>query len=176
MHPSSRDNMIKAKRYLDYLYQRPQVRVIDVGGLYDVPHKTYLRLFEDHPGMDWTVADIVKHPSVDVVMPGPYTLPFSDETFDLVVSGQMLEHCSNPFRSVAEMRRVLKTGSCMVIIAPSAGPRHDVQDCWRFMEDAFRAIAMDVGGLEIIADWIDRDAPDERSRKWADHVFVGRRI
>lgn len=176
MHPSSRENMIRAKQHLAYIYQRPEIRVIDVGGLYDQPHKTYLRLFEDHPNISWTVADIVKHPSVDVVMPGPYSLPFPDETFDLVVSGQMLEHCSNPFRSVAEMRRVLKTGSCMAIIAPSAGPRHDVQDCWRFMEDAFSAIAKDIGGLEIVADWIDRDAPDERSRKWADHVFVGRKI
>ena len=60
----------------------------------------------------------------------------------------------------------------MILIAPSAGPRHDKQDGWRFMDDAFRFIADEVG-LVTIADWIDRDAPDERSRKWADHVFVG---
>lgn len=174
MHPSSRENMIRAKQYLSYLYERPEIRIIDVGGLYDQPHKTYLRLFEDHPKINWTVADIVRHPSVDVVMPGPYTLPFEDETFDLVVSGQMLEHCKNPFKSVAEMRRVLKTGSFMVIIAPSAGPRHHTIDCWRFMDDAFKSIAEETG-LTVIADWIDLDAPDERSRKWADHVFVGKK-
>ena len=118
----------------------------------------------------------MEHPSVDVVMTGPYSLPFEDETFDLVVSGQMLEHCSNPFKSVAEMKRVLKTGGRLALAAPSAGPRHDAQDGWRFMDDAFRFIMEDIGDIKIIADWIHRDAPDQRSRKWQDHLFVGEKI
>lgn len=174
MHPSSVENMKRAKAYASYIYSLDELRVIDVGGLHLVPHKSYLRLFEDHANISWTVADIVKHPSVDVVMPGPYTLPFPDDTFDLVVSGQMLEHCRNPFRSVAEMKRVLRSGCMVIIIAPSAGPRHDRVDCWRFLEDAFYSIAEEVG-LEVVADWIDRSAPDERSRQWSDHVFVGRK-
>ena len=177
MHPSSVENMkIIREKYLGYLNKIKNPKIIDVGGLYDVPHKTYLRLFEDIPGIQWIVCDIVKHPSVDVVMPGPYSLPFEDETFDLVVSGQMLEHCSNPFKSVAEMKRVLKTGCRMVLAAPSAGPYHDVQDGWRFMDDAFRFIVEDIGGIKIIADWIHKDAPDQRSRKWQDHLFVGEKI
>ena len=174
MHPSSVENMKKIrKHYLQYLNEIKNPKVLDVGGLYNHPQKTYLRLFEDIHGIEWTVADIVEHPSVDVVMTGPYSLPFKDETFDLVVSGQMLEHCSNPFKSVAEMKRVLKTGGRLALAAPSAGPRHDAQDGWRFMDDAFRFIAEDIGGIDIIADWIHKDAPDERSRKWQDHLFVG---
>ena len=177
MHPSSVENMkIMRKKYLGYLNNIKKPKVLDVGGLYDVPKKSYLRLFEDIPGIEWTVADIVQHPSVDVVMPGPFTLPFEDETFDLVVSGQMLEHCANPFKSVAEMKRVLKTGGRLALAAPAAGPRHDVQDGWRFIDDAFRFIAEDIGGIKIIADWIHKDAPDERSRKWQDHLFVGEKV
>ena len=177
MHPSSVSNMkIVRQKYLQYLNNVKNPKVLDVGGLYDVPHKTYLRLFEAIPGVQWTVADIVKHPSVDVVMPGPFTLPFPDETFDLVISGQMLEHCANPFKSVAEMKRVLKTGCRLALAAPSAGPRHDVQDGWRFMDDGFKFIVEDIGGIKIIADWIHKDAPDERSRKWQDHLFVGEKV
>ena len=177
MHPSSMDNMKKVrKQYLQYLNKVSNPKVCDVGGLHDVPHKSYLRVFENIPGIQWTVCDIVKHKSVHCVMPGPYTLPFPDETFDLIVSGQMLEHCSNPFKSIAEMKRVLKTGGRLVIIAPSSGPRHDVQDGWRFMDDAFRFITEDIGGIKIVADWIHKDAPDERSRKWQDHIFVGEKI
>lgn len=177
MHPSSIENMkIMRQKYLGYLNNITTPKVLDVGGLYDVPKKTYLRLFEDIPNIDWTVADIVAHPSVDVVMPGPYTLPFEDQTFDMVISGQMLEHCSNPFKSVAEMKRVLKVGGRLALAAPSAGPRHDVQDGWRFMDDAFRFIVEDIGGINTIADWIHKNAPDERSRKWQDHLFVGERV
>ena len=104
MHPSSVENMkIIRQKYLTYLNSIENPKVLDVGGLYNQPEKSYRRLFEDIHGIEWIVADIVKHPSVDVVMNGPYSLPFEDETFDLVVSGQMLEHCSNPFKSVAEM-------------------------------------------------------------------------
>ena len=93
---------------------------------------------------------------------------------DFIVSGQMLEHCRNPFRSVAEMTRVLKPDHYIVLIAPSAGKYHDNPDCWRFMNDAFKAIANEVG-LKVVADWVDLDAPDERSRAWKDHVFIGQK-
>ena len=174
MHPSSVENMRKIRgQYLQYLNKVKNPKVLDVGGLHNQPNKTYLRLFEDIPALEWVVADIVEHPSVNVVMTGPYTLPFEDNTFDLVISGQMLEHCSNPFKSVTEMKRVLKVGGRLALAAPSAGPRHDAQDGWRFMDDAFRFIAEDIGGIKISADWIHKDAPDERSRKWQDHLFVG---
>jgi len=107
-------------------------------------------------------------------MPGPYTLLFANDTFDLIVSGQTLEYVSNPFKSVAEMKRVLKSGKCLALIAPSSGPRHDQQDCWRFMNDAWKAIAEDVG-LIIVDQWITTNAPDERSRRWRDNVFVGKK-
>lgn len=177
MHPSSIKNMkIIRQDYLQYLNNINAPKILDVGGLYNQPQKSYLRLFEEIPNIQWVVADITEHSSVDVVMNGPYTLPFADETFDLVISGQMLEHCSNPFKSVAEMKRILKTGCRIALAAPSAGPRHDAKDGWRFMDDAFRFISEDVGGIKIIADWIDKNAPDERSHKWQDHLFVGEKI
>jgi SAM-dependent methyltransferase len=164
------------EKYLTHLTSLEAPRVIDVGGVYNQPQKSYLRIFEDIPNIEWTVCDIVDHPSVDCVMEGPYSLPFKDETFDLAVSGQMLEHCSNPFKSVAEIRRVLKAEGYLVLIAPAAGPRHDVQDGWRFMDDAFRFIAEDVGGIDTVADWIQKNARDKRSRQWQDHVFVGKKV
>jgi len=177
MHPSSVQNMKVARaKFLQYLSALPSPKVLDVGGLHHVPHKSYLRLFEDIVGIEWFVADIKAHSSVTHVMPGPYTLPFEDNTFDLVVSGQMLEHCSNPFKSIAEMKRVLRPGCRMVLIAPSAGPYHDVQDCWRFQKDAWKVIMEDIGGMQTIAQWISDKAPDERSRKWQDNVFVGQKM
>lgn len=164
MHPSSIENMKRAQKLIAW---QDGSTVLDVGGR----KHSYADLF---PRTDYFVADIKPGEGVTNLMPGPYHLPFHDDIFDLVVSGQMLEHCENPFRSVAEMTRVLKPGGCIVLIAPSAGPRHDVKDCWRFMDDAFDAIARECS-LETIDAWITRDAPDERSRKWQDHVFVGRK-
>lgn len=175
MHPASMNHMRELRRrHLGYL--RQGARICDDGGLHNQPEKTYLRVFEDL-SPDYHVCDIVEHPSVRHVKPDPFTLPFPDQNFDLVVSGQMLEHCQNPFRAVAEMKRVLKVGCCLAVIAPSTGPRHDAQDGWRFMDDAFRFIATEVGGLETVVDFIDRSNDmSTRSARWHDHVWLARRI
>jgi len=174
MHPSSMNNMrLVRDRHLHNLV-RPAL-VLDVGGRGLQSDRSYRSIFEGRYS-DYYVADISEGLGVTHVMPGPYSLPFPDKTFDLIVSGQMLEHSSNPFKSVAEMKRVLKVGGYLALIAPSAGPRHDSQDGWRFLDDAFRFISEDIGGIEIIADWVDKTATDERSAKWKDHVFVGKRV
>ena len=164
MHPSSIENMKRAMRVIDWFEGD---LVLDVGGR----KHSYNDLFV---GTDYFIADIKPGEGVTNLMPGPYTLPFHADIFDIVVSGQMLEHCENPFRSVREMARVLKPGGWIILIAPSAGPRHDDPDCWRFMDDAFAGIAMEAN-LEVVADWVDRSQKDQRSRQWQDHVFVGRK-
>ena len=150
--------------------------VLDDGGLHNSPEKCYRKLFP--AGTKYVVADIVEHPSVQYVKPSPFDLSvFQDETFDLVLSGQMLEHCQNPFKAVAEMKRVLKIGCCIAIIVPSAGRRHDAQDGWRFMDDAFRFIAAEVGGFETLVDFIDKTGTfSGRGEHWKDHVWVARRV
>ena len=186
MHPSSMKNMERVKaKHLQHIDRNS--KILDVGGRgrkYDrsygklLSYKTTLS-FDTIQGVteilepsEYRIADIVDGPGVTDVMPAPYSLPFRDDYFDLVLSGQTLEHVPNPFNLVAEMKRVMKRGGRLVIIVPSAGPRHDQKDYWRFMDDAFEAIAEDCQ-LQIVDNWITENAPDQRSRKWRDNVFVG---
>lgn len=171
-YPSSLKNMQKMKdRWLGTLPLT--AKVLDVGGRGLNADRSYKRIF---PQDFYCIADINPGYGVTHVMPSPYTLPFEDEEFDVVVSGQMLEHCSNPFKSVQEMVRVLKTGGVIILIAPSEGPTHDQQDGWRFKEDAFRFIAEDIGSLSTLQDYIDTSATDKRSARWRDHVFVAKKV
>ena len=47
-------------------------------------------------------------------------LPFSDESFDVVVAGELLEHLRDPARLVGEARRVLRPGGTFVASVPNA--------------------------------------------------------
>ncbi len=181
MHPSSLKNMRHARlKFLPDL--ATGISIVDVGGRGLDQSQLWMKGQEDRSYHDifadlepkYFIADIESGPHVTHVMPGPYTLPFEDDSVDLVISGQMLEHCKNPFRSVAEMRRILKPKAHMILIAPSMGGRHDRIDCWRFMDDAFKAIAEEVG-VKVIADWVDRSKHNDRSDLIHDHVFVGRK-
>jgi SAM-dependent methyltransferase len=48
-----------------------------------------------------------------------YHLPFADESFRAVLLVAVLEHTSEPWRLVAEARRVLKPGGTVVIVVPN---------------------------------------------------------
>jgi len=174
MHPSSRVNMQRARDLLGKRLEKG-INILDVGGRDIKPNqdRSYREMFKDVVN-EYYIADIQTGPNVTHLMKGEYELPFEDNSVDLVVSGQTLEHVKNPFRLTIEMTRVLKPGGFIILIAPSSGKRHDFRDCWRFMDDAFAAIAEEAE-LETVADYVDRKAPDERSRRWNDHVFVGRK-
>ena len=162
--------------------------ILDLGGrnIKTGQDRTYRPIFEDIC-KNYYIADINEGGNVTHIMPGPYELPFEDNSIDFIVSGQTFEHIYNPFRAAAELTRVLKPDHFMVIIAPSSGPTHDNPDCWRFYRDSFKAIAEECK-LKIIADWIDngeewKNRPDaqwispgvERSARWKDHVFIGQK-
>lgn len=148
--------------------------VLDVGGRGLKEDRSYKSLLLSHSS-EYHIADILQGENVTHVMPTPYTLPVDDNFYDLIVSGQTLEHVKNPFRLVREMKRVLKPNGYMILIAPSSGPRHDLVDCWRFMDDSFKAIAEEVE-IETVDDWIDHSSEDKKSSAWKDHVFIGKKL
>jgi SAM-dependent methyltransferase len=52
------------------------------------------------------------------IVPNPYTLPFEDGTFDLVVSTSVLEHAANKRECFEEIARVLRPGGCAMHLYP----------------------------------------------------------
>jgi len=166
MHPSSKANMREAWALVPDPHRVGDV--LDVGG---GRGGEYQEIWKGCAS--YRTADIAG--DCDLLMPGEYEIPLPDDSIDVVISGQTLEHVRNPFRLVTEMRRVLKPGGYVVIIAPSAGPAHFKIDCWRFVRDAFRAIAHECD-LEVVADWIyTGDSGRGPNKQWNDHTFVGRK-
>lgn len=123
---------------------RPR-RVLDVGSL-DI-NGSYRPLFEEED--DYIGCDLTPGKNVDVVVESPYSLPFSDGAFDLVVSGQTLEHSPQPWRLVREMGRVVRPGGCVITVNPSSGPSHMEPDCYRFLPAGMAGLA-EWAGLEIL--------------------------
>jgi len=51
------------------------------------------------------------------------TLPFPDDSFDLVVSFQVIEHIEDPVPYLREIRRVARPGATVLFTTPNAGTR-----------------------------------------------------
>ncbi|WP_158497310.1 methyltransferase domain-containing protein [Methylocystis sp. ATCC 49242] len=169
MHASSLENMqLCFRRFIQGgpLETGCKTTVLDLGAAN--VNGSYRTIFP-HPHFNYTGVDLAAADGVDLVLDDPYVLPFADESFDIVVSGQALEHAEFFWLIFAEMGRVLKPGGFIFLIAPSAGPIHRYPvDCYRFYPDAYHALAK-YAKLHLVDLWRDERGP------WQDLVGVFQR-
>ncbi|QEH36346.1 hypothetical protein OJF2_49070 [Aquisphaera giovannonii] len=168
MHASSMENMVKLyNNYLDPVFADglDSVRVLDVGGARI--NGSYRDVFG--PGVTYMAADLSAGEGVDIVLDDPYRIPVPDGSFDVVLSGQMFEHCEFFWLAFQEMMRVVNDRGVVCLIAPSGGPIHRYPvDCYRFYPDSYAALAR-YAGCHLEASWLDERGP------WYDLVGVFRK-
>lgn len=89
------------------------------------------------PNNKYIGVDFVEAKGVDVVITDPYSLPFEDESVDVVVSNSCFEHSEFFWLLFNETLRILKPTGLLYINAPSNGSFHRYPvDCWRFYPDS----------------------------------------
>jgi SAM-dependent methyltransferase len=99
---------------------RPDMVVLDVGaGSGLVPHMNFRGLCAKAVGID-PDERVSENEHLDEARVGfADSLPFDDESFDLVFSDNVLEHLERPERVFSEIRRVLKPGGCFLAKTPN---------------------------------------------------------
>jgi SAM-dependent methyltransferase len=79
-------------------------------------------------------------------MTSEYEIAAPDGRFDIVVSGQVIEHVRQPWIWVKELARVCKPGGLVLTVNPVSWPYHEAPiDCWRIYPDGMRALCEDAG-------------------------------
>ena len=102
--------------------------------------------------------DLEEGANVDHVMVSEYDTGLPGGHADIVISGQCLEHTTNPFRAVAEMARVCTFGGTIILIAPFAWEVHRFPiDCWRFCPDGMVELMQEAGCFPLVADISEND-------------------
>jgi len=124
-----------------YMYDRlrsvgpllPQRR----GRVLDISHSTRLG---DVLGLQPTELVEASYPDHDML-----SLHFADESFDFVVSDQVLEHVEgDPQQAIDECHRILRPGGIAVHTTCFMNPYHeDPKDFWRFTPGALRLLHKD---------------------------------
>jgi ubiquinone/menaquinone biosynthesis C-methylase UbiE len=140
MHLSS---LIRMHKFLEK-HLKPGDKLLDVGSRTSRDGEpTYRQLLDIlEIECDYTGLDIEAGENVTLVVEDPHCWMEVDTEFDIVISGQMLEHSEFFWVTFQEMVRVLKPGGYMCIVAPKLQKQHRFPvDCWRFYPDAMHALA-----------------------------------
>jgi len=84
-----------------------------------------------------------------------FDLPFEDETFDAVVSDQVLEHVEgDPHQAIDETFRVLKPGGLALHTTCFINPMHAwPNDFWRFTPQALELLTAKHGDVVDVGGW-----------------------
>lgn len=126
-------------------------RVLEVGP--DGFPSTYQRLAAD-PSLAWDTIDMFDRQGLTHRATSEYSFPIADASYDVVLSGQVVEHVRMPWRWIRELVRVTRPGGLVATIAPVSWPYHEAPvDCWRIYPEGLRAL-YEEGGLEVqLAEW-----------------------
>ena len=110
-------------------------RVLDVG----CGPKPYYPFFAERAS-EYVGVDIVAQPAADLVG-RVEDLPVEDASFDVVLCTQVLEHCDDPRRAVAELRRVTAAGGRVLASTHGVQVYHpSPQDYWRWTHGGLRRL------------------------------------
>lgn len=94
---------------------------------------------------EYTTFDIVPGEHIDIAGDALHP-PFRDNSFDTVISTQMLEHVEKPWMVISEIRRILKPGGVCILTAPFWVPYHaDPHDYFRYTKEGLESLFKNEG-------------------------------
>ncbi|MDL2321671.1 class I SAM-dependent methyltransferase [Desulfosarcina sp. OttesenSCG-928-B08] len=153
-----------------------KISVIDIGS-YDV-NGSYLPLFPESR-FRYTGLDMEPGPNVDIVPQKTYDWrEIPNNAYDVVISGQALEHIEFFWVTFSEMVRILKPDGLMCLIAPRDHERHRYPiDAYRYDADGFAALAKygNLTPLHISTNEAPAGAPKEWFSTSGDTLLVARK-
>lgn len=156
-------------------YFRPGMRVLEIGP--DGFPSTYQSLV-GNSSLTWDTLDLYADARLTYTTKSEYDFPIPDNTYDLVLSGQVIEHVRKTWLWMPEVSRVCKLGGHVVTINPVSWPYHEAPvDCWRIFPEGMRAL-YEHASLEVkLSTWESLEArryrrhipgrsPEWQPRKW----------
>jgi SAM-dependent methyltransferase len=135
-------------------YFRDGMKVLEIGPL---GYPSYYNKVVGNPAIQWHTLDI-GDAFIDDATINPnhitsdleYDYPVETDTYDIVLSGQVMEHVKKIWAWAEELNRITRPGGLLILICPISWEYHEVPvDCWRIYPDGMRSL-MEETGFEVL--------------------------
>jgi len=139
MHPNSK---LLFEKYAKPLFKN-HMRVLEIGP--DKSPSTNREAVKDDT-LKWETLDIISSPDLTYVAGDEYKFPVPGDTFDIVLSSQVIEHVKKVWVWIKELARVCKKGGRVITICPVSWYRHEFPvDCWRIYSEGMKVLYEEAG-------------------------------
>jgi SAM-dependent methyltransferase len=117
-----------------------------------------LSLMVGNPTITWESLNLAigeetsrtRNSQLTILADNEYAYPIADNTYDIVISANVLEHVKKFWKWFEELKRIVKPGGLIITIAPVSWPYHEAPvDCWRIYPDGIRALYEDIGLTDV---------------------------
>jgi SAM-dependent methyltransferase len=138
----------------------PGMKVLEIGP--DGVPSTYQRIVGDS-SIVWHTLDIREDCALTYRAQSEYEFPVESNNYDVVLSGQVLEHVRQVWTWMRELARVCKVGGLVITINPVSWPYHEAPiDCWRVFPEGMKAL-YDYASLSVrLSRWESLEANGHR--------------
>ena len=126
-----------------------KIRVLEIGP--DQIPSTFQQIVNDST-IQWEYLD-VSNPvikkdsdSLTYLSESEYNFPIPSDKFDIVLSGNVIEHVRMIWKWMKEMARICKPEGIVITICPVSWPYHEAPvDCWRIYPEGMKALCEEAG-------------------------------
>jgi SAM-dependent methyltransferase len=129
-------------------YFKDGMKVLEIGG----EGITNFCKIVNNPNITWHTLDIdlTKTEAVfednHIISTHEYSYPLEDETYDIILSGNVIEHVKKIWKWSMELHRIAKTNGFLITVNPVSWPFHEAPvDCWRIYPEGAKALFEDAG-------------------------------
>ncbi len=112
---------------------------------YGSGNSPYKPLFQEYIS-DYQAADLISRSDIPITLNPDGSVPGHDNSFDVVLSTQVLEHVFDPARYLSESRRVLNPEGILILTTHGYWMYHpDPTDFWRWTSAGLKKIINEAG-------------------------------
>lgn len=130
-----RNSELLFKKYAMHLF-KDGMRILEIGP--DKKPSTYEKIINNN--VIWQTLDL-SNSDATYIANSEYVFPIPDNTFDIVLSGQVIEYVRKIWVWIKKLSRICKRGGFIITINPVNWPLHEAPyDCWRIYPEGMRTL------------------------------------
>jgi hypothetical protein len=138
-------------------YFQKGMKVLEIGP--DLFPSGYQRIVENL-SLEWHTLDMYDSPKLTYPKSSAYSFAIPDGFYDIVLSGQVIEHVKKPWKWMPELTRITKAGGLVITINPVSWVYHEEPvDCWRIYPEGMKALYEEASLTVLLSLWESLEQP-----------------